>query len=154
MHFAHSFARHLGPDYFVVIKRHALARQHLASAGFANVMKQRCQTRDAKIAGHFFTHVLHHGKRVRQYVFMAMNRVLFKRQRWQLGQKMRSQTCLDGKPQGHGDRVGHDHAIEFGANAFSRHDLQPIVHHANCRHQRIIRHHRQRGHEPCSPQHA
>ena len=115
----------------MVIKRHALARQHFASAGFADVMKQRCQTRDAKLAGHLFAHVLHHGKRVGQYVFMAMNRVLFKRQRWQLGQEMCGQACLDGKPQGHGDSVGHDHAIEFGANAFSRHNLQPVVHRAN-----------------------
>ena len=117
-------------------------------------MKQCRQPRDAKIARHFFPHVLHHGKRVRQYVFMAMDWVLFKRQRRQLGQEMCGQACLDGKPQGHGDRVGHDHAIEFGANAFSRHDLQPVVHSANRRHQRIIGHHRQRGHEPCGPQHA
>ena len=80
-----------------MMEGNALAFFETTCAWFTNVVIQRCKSSDAKIE---FTrriklHVLNNCKRVRQYVFMPMNRVLFKAHQFHLWKEMINKASIN-----------------------------------------------------------
>ena len=100
-------------------------------------MEQRCEAREAKVELGSITgfdcwvlvqrsDILDNRQRMRQHVFVPMNRIVFKLHRRQFGQKLIGQTVLDQKPQASSRMVNDHQLVELVANPLSRHDLQAI----------------------------
>ena len=94
-----ALASHTRAHDFVVMKCDALALKKPAGLGLAHIVQQRSDAGSSEVVltGKIAGHVLDNCQRVREHIFVTVNRILFEPHGRQFGKELASDSVVDEK---------------------------------------------------------